>query len=150
MPYIAKERLYLTADRKDVVKEGDPRAAVLLVGEGAVIAESEAERLGITKHLDDHAPDALAAEKEAMQAAIDRGALYEAQSRKNTVERLEMARDSRSPAAAAAVAAPADVAAAVGTPPNQPGAGAELTPTGTRSRASAAATGSSSSESKKG
>lgn len=35
--YIADRRLYVTADRSEVVEEGDPRAAFLLAGEGCQI-----------------------------------------------------------------------------------------------------------------
>ena len=45
---IAKETLYLTADRQTVVKEGDPKAQFLLVREGQELPDSEAEKYGIT------------------------------------------------------------------------------------------------------
>ena len=44
---IAKERLYLTADRKEVVKEGDPRAAFLLIAPGQYMSDSDAKRYGL-------------------------------------------------------------------------------------------------------
>gem|GEM_PF-6332479 len=45
---IADRRLWLTADRKRVVEDGDPAAAFLLAGcAGAVIDDAEADRLGI-------------------------------------------------------------------------------------------------------
>lgn len=34
---LAEERLYLTADQKEVVREGDKRAAILLAGKGQPI-----------------------------------------------------------------------------------------------------------------
>lgn len=45
---IADRRLWLTADRKRVVEDGDQAAAFLLAGgPGAVIDDAEADRLGI-------------------------------------------------------------------------------------------------------
>jgi hypothetical protein len=43
----AKERLYVTADRSKVVKEGDPNAAFLLVGKGQEIHPKLAETYGL-------------------------------------------------------------------------------------------------------
>lgn len=51
---IAQERLYLAADGKTVVKEGDPLAASLLAGIGQVIPRHLVTRLGLK--------DAIAAE----------------------------------------------------------------------------------------
>lgn len=39
--YIADRRLYVTADRSEVVEEGDPRAAFLLAGEGCQIGPAD-------------------------------------------------------------------------------------------------------------
>jgi len=43
---IADRRLYLTADRKTLVEEGDPSAAFLFVKKGDYYDEDEAKRLG--------------------------------------------------------------------------------------------------------
>ena len=43
---IADRRLYLTADRKTLVEEGDPSAAFLWVKHGDYYDEDEAKRLG--------------------------------------------------------------------------------------------------------
>ena len=43
---IADRRLYLTADRKTLVEEGDPSAAFLFVKKGDYYDEAEAKRLG--------------------------------------------------------------------------------------------------------
>jgi hypothetical protein len=43
---IADRRLYLTADRKTLVEEGDPSAAFLFVAAGDHLDEDEARRLG--------------------------------------------------------------------------------------------------------
>jgi len=42
----AEQRLYLTADREQVVPEGDPEAAFLLAASGQIIPQKEADRLG--------------------------------------------------------------------------------------------------------
>lgn len=39
--------LYLTADRSEVVEEGDERAAFLLVGSGGQLTDEEAEKYGL-------------------------------------------------------------------------------------------------------
>lgn len=44
---IAQERLYLTADRKTVVRDGDKRMAFLLFGRGQEIPRVLAEQYGI-------------------------------------------------------------------------------------------------------
>lgn len=45
--YVATERLYLTADRDRVVREGDPEAAFLLAGVGGELSAETAERYGL-------------------------------------------------------------------------------------------------------
>lgn len=47
MSIVADRRLCLTADRSEVVEEGDMRAAWLFVGVGRVISPSDAERYGL-------------------------------------------------------------------------------------------------------
>lgn len=42
-------RLYLTADRKQVVEDGDPRAHWLWAAKGDEVLREEAERLGALK-----------------------------------------------------------------------------------------------------
>jgi hypothetical protein len=44
---VVGERLWLTADRERVVKDGDPEAAFLLCGDGGQITRSDAERYGL-------------------------------------------------------------------------------------------------------
>jgi len=44
----ADRRLWLTADEKTVVEDGDPRARFLLAAPGRVIPEKEVARLGLT------------------------------------------------------------------------------------------------------
>jgi hypothetical protein len=91
--YVARERLYHTLDRKEVVKEGDPRAAFLIAAEGDVVPESEVKRLKLDGHFE-KAEEAPATERvEArLENALDRGALYEAQSLQNSLDRSEMAK----------------------------------------------------------
>lgn len=47
MSYALTERLWYTADKSRVVKDGDVAAAFLLGGPGQVIDMAEAERLGL-------------------------------------------------------------------------------------------------------
>lgn len=47
MAYVSKERLFLNADKSKVVKEGDPDAAFLLVGEGGTVDKETAEEYGL-------------------------------------------------------------------------------------------------------
>lgn len=44
---IATKRIYLTADRKSAVEEGNDRAAFLLVGVGGEISDEQAAALGL-------------------------------------------------------------------------------------------------------
>jgi hypothetical protein len=44
---VANERLWLTADRERVVKDGDPDAAFLLCAEGNELPRVDAERYGL-------------------------------------------------------------------------------------------------------
>lgn len=46
--YITEERLYLDAERKRVVREGDPDAAYLLVGAGAEVTPALLDQVGLT------------------------------------------------------------------------------------------------------
>ncbi len=46
--YTSDERLYLNA-KGEVVKEGDPKATSLLVGEGSEISAEDAEKYGLLK-----------------------------------------------------------------------------------------------------
>ena len=90
--YVARERLYHTLDRSEVVKEGDPKAAFLIAAEGDVIPESEAKRLHLESHLASReAVDPNERTKARLEDALERGALYEAQSLSNAVERSELA-----------------------------------------------------------
>lgn len=56
---IAKERLYVTEDRRTVVKEGDKKAAFLLVGKGQEIPDVIARQYGL---IDDKKKQAKKAE----------------------------------------------------------------------------------------
>lgn len=107
----AKERLYHTLDRKEVVKEGDPRAAFLLVGEGAALPEEEARRLGVHTFMQDESPlgTPLERERAALKDAEDRGAHYEAESRRAAIGRLEAGEQPLVAARAAAGNVPATI-----------------------------------------
>ncbi len=43
----ADRRLYLTADRSEVVEEGDPKAAFLFATPGSEISDADAKRYGL-------------------------------------------------------------------------------------------------------
>ena len=58
---IADQRLFLTADEKRVVPEGDPDAAFLFAAEGSEISDADAEKFGLSP--------AAKAEPEGKQAA---------------------------------------------------------------------------------
>ena len=47
METVSRERLWLTADRERVVRDGDPEAAYLLVGRGCPVDEEMQVRYGI-------------------------------------------------------------------------------------------------------
>lgn len=47
--FFATEKLWLAADQKTIVHDGDARAATLLVVKGGHIGEKQAKRLGLEK-----------------------------------------------------------------------------------------------------
>lgn len=53
---IASKTLYLNADRSKVVNEGDKDAQFLLVREGQELADSEAEKYGVSGKKSESAP----------------------------------------------------------------------------------------------
>ena len=73
--YTSDERLYLNA-KGEVVKEGDPKATSLLVGEGGQISAEDAEKYGLlvadTGSLDEAADKKTA--KKATEKATDKPA----------------------------------------------------------------------------
>lgn len=46
---ISSKTLYLTADRENVVEEGDPKAQFLLVRAGMELPDATAEKYGVTE-----------------------------------------------------------------------------------------------------
>lgn len=99
--YVAPKRLYHDATRSRVVEEGDPDAAFLLVGQGTILTEAEAQQYaGLDKYLKEYkAPDPLKVEQERLKAALEGGHLGEAASRQNTVDQLQAERSGEVPAA---------------------------------------------------
>jgi hypothetical protein len=89
--FVASKRLYHTLDRSEVVEEGDPKAAFLLVGEGTELPESEVERLGLRAHFEKAEADPMARTKVRLMAAVENGSLEEAQSHQHALERHELA-----------------------------------------------------------
>jgi hypothetical protein len=105
--YVAKQRLYHTADRSRLVEEGDPEAAFLAVTAGEVLSEPEAKARGLldAKGLEQYQPpDPLEVAEQALQAAEERGATVEAESRRGAVAALKAARAAGGVDAAAAAA----------------------------------------------
>jgi hypothetical protein len=64
-------RLYLTADRSQVVEEGDPRAALLLVCKGGTLDEKTAKQYGLIKEEAPPEPEPPAVEPEPESKAIE-------------------------------------------------------------------------------
>jgi hypothetical protein len=139
--YISDKRLYHTADRSRIVEEGDPAAAFLLVGEGAIIPENEVQRLGLEGHLREYRPaDPLQAQEAAHQAALQRGAVYEAQSRANTIERMKMAKSTPAEGSVGPNPGPASSSMpVVATPPYTSGNASPAASTDVNAQAGAAA-----------
>jgi hypothetical protein len=152
MAYIAQQRLYHTQDRQKIVEEGDPNARFLLIGQGAIISDDEAQRLGLTDRLKQHTPDdPIAAEEAALQAALQRGAVYEAQSRQNTVNRMRLAKGT--PAEGSAfpmMGAPASSTPVVATPPYTTGVTSAAAATDANATTGATPSGAANSGAKKG
>lgn len=44
---VSTEKVWVNADKSKVAKEGSPEAAFLLVGEGGVISDEDAEKFGV-------------------------------------------------------------------------------------------------------
>lgn len=65
---IAKQRLFLTADKSALVAEGDKRAAFLFCGEGDEILPAEHERFGL---IDGKLPKGAAAKPAAKPKTAD-------------------------------------------------------------------------------
>lgn len=64
MPFTSDRRLFLDADG-NVVEEGDPRAATLLVGAGGQLSDEEARRYGLGQGADPDAPTQAGSPKKA-------------------------------------------------------------------------------------
>jgi len=105
--FTASKTLYQTADRKEIVEEGDERAAFLVVREGGSLPEAEAKRLGVLGQLEEAKPeDAVAREKDGIKAAKERGAFEEAAIRERNLPRIEMEAGAAKDAATSGVSAP--------------------------------------------
>lgn len=86
--FVSDRRLWLTQDRKSVVEEGDDNAAFLLVGEGGVVSEEDAQKYNLRLR-EEEQPSALEQEKQALDAARERGAMEEVRMRRVRVADLE-------------------------------------------------------------
>lgn len=89
MPYQSDRALYLNADKTEVLEEGDPNAAYLLVGAGSELDDSEAAKYGLKsapkqedkqaapegdKSLDSMTKDELLAEADARGVDVPKSA----------------------------------------------------------------------------
>ena len=68
MSYIADERLWLTEDKTEVVKDGNPKAATLYASVGTRIPEEAAIRFGLVKDGKEKEMKSKSGEKAAKQA----------------------------------------------------------------------------------
>ena len=66
--YIADERLWLTEDKTEVVKDGNPKAATLYASPGTRIPEEAAIRFGLVKDGKEKEMKSKSGEKAAKQA----------------------------------------------------------------------------------
>lgn len=65
---ILDRKVWLTADKGEVVEDGDPRAAFLLGNEGVEIPDDEAKRLGLAPRVEQPVDEEEAAPADAKQA----------------------------------------------------------------------------------
>jgi hypothetical protein len=92
MPFVTNRRLYLNADKTQVVEDGDPRATHLLAATGDEVSQADVDRYGLT--LDEKAPEPslLEQERAGLEAARnDPGRQEEARFRMQRVAELEAA-----------------------------------------------------------
>jgi hypothetical protein len=87
MAYVSDRRLYRTVD-DEVVEEGHPDAAFLLVNEGGTLSEEDVRKYGIEARQPEPVSP-LENERKALAAAESRGAFAEAESRRLAVARME-------------------------------------------------------------
>jgi hypothetical protein len=111
-PYVVlEEKLWLTADRDRVVKDGDPEARFLLGTPGKRVSVDEAERLGLTGKKPasqskadedtDEGPDDASLEDltvEQLQARLKKAELPVSGKKQDLVDRLEEHAKSKAPA----------------------------------------------------
>lgn len=83
VPFTSDRTLYLTADKSEVVEEGDERAAFLLVREGSQIDDTEAKQYGLKSR--------TKAEDKSATADEDKSEDLESLTKAELVERAEEA-----------------------------------------------------------
>lgn len=57
MTYKSDKRLYLNADRSEIVEEGSPEATFLLVSEGGTVSTEDAKKYGLSAKARDAAEE---------------------------------------------------------------------------------------------
>jgi hypothetical protein len=87
MVYVSDRRLYRTLD-DEIVEEGHPDAAFLLVPEGGQLPDEEARKYGLEARQPTPVSP-LETERKALADAEARGAFAEAESRRLAVARME-------------------------------------------------------------
>lgn len=88
MVYVSDKRLYRTQDG-DVVPEGHPDAAFLLVPEGGMLSDEDAERYGLKGGAKPDMKSDLEMARDRLAAAERRGAFVEAEAHRNAIATLE-------------------------------------------------------------
>jgi hypothetical protein len=89
---VSDRRLYLTADKTEVVEEGDPSATHLLVAKHGEISQEEADRYGLKFDEKPADPTLLERERAGLEVARnDPGRQEEARFRMQRVAELEAA-----------------------------------------------------------
>ena len=87
MSYIADERLWLTGDKTEVVKDGDPKAATLYASPGTRIPEEAAVRFGLVKGEKEKEMKSKSGEKATEQAPNKAYKLFTTKGKKKTAQK---------------------------------------------------------------
>ena len=85
--YIADERLWLTEDKTEVVKNGDPKAATLYASVGTRIPEEAAIRFGLVKDGKEKEMKSESGEKATEQAPNKAAKQSATKGKKKTVQK---------------------------------------------------------------
>jgi hypothetical protein len=96
MPLVTDRRLYLNADKTQVVEEGDERATHLLAARGDEVSDEDVKRYGLTLQEKPAEPTLLERERAGLEVARnDPGRQEEARFRMQRVAELEAADEAK-------------------------------------------------------